>query len=50
MILALEQDITEWYIFFSYGSNDTDKNEFASQFTCLQPNFYVKYNRWKYNK
>ena len=25
-----------------------EKNEFVSQFTCLQPHFYVKYKRWKY--
>ena len=47
MILAHEQDITEWYFFFCYGSNAADKNEFVSQFTCLQPHFYVKYKRWK---
>ena len=28
--------------FFSYGSNDADKNEFVFQFTCLQPHLYVK--------
>ena len=39
MILAHEQDITERYFFFSWGSNGADKNDFASQFTCLQPHF-----------
>ena len=35
MILAYEQDNTERYFFFSYGSNDAGKNEFIFQFTCL---------------
>ena len=35
MILAHEQDVTEWYYFFSYGSNGAGKNEFVSQLTCL---------------
>ena len=31
-----EQDVTERYLFFSEGSNGAGKNEFISQFTCLQ--------------
>ena len=34
----------------SEGSNGAGKNEFASQFTCLQTHLYVKYRRRKYNK
>ena len=41
MILAHEQDITERYFFFSEGSNGAGKNEFISQFTCLQLHFYI---------
>ena len=26
-----------------YAISFSDKNEFLSQFTCLQPHFYVKY-------
>ena len=26
------------------------KNEFVSQFTCLQPHLYKNYKRWKNNK
>ena len=48
MILANEQVVTKWYFFFSQGSNGAG-NEFVSQFTCLQPHFYVKCKRWKYN-
>ena len=40
MILTHEEVVTEWY--FLYGSNGTGKNEFVSQFTCLQLHFYVK--------
>ena len=43
MILAHEQGITERYFFFSQGLNGSGKNEFVSQFTCLQPHLYVKY-------
>ena len=42
MIFAHEQDDTERYFFFSCGSNGAGKNEFISQFTCLQPDFYIK--------
>ena len=41
MILAHEQVITEWDFFFSQGLNGPGKKEFLSQFTCLQPQFYV---------
>ena len=41
---------TERYFFLSEGSNGAGKNEFASQFTCLQTHLYVKYRRRKYNK
>ena len=44
MILAHEQVGTR-YFFFSYGSNGAGKNEFVSQFTYLQPHFYVEYKR-----
>ena len=37
-------------LFFSWGSNGAGKSEFLSQFTCLQPHFYVKYKIWKYNQ
>ena len=50
MILTHGQEVTEWYFFFSYSSNGASKNEFVSQFTCLQPHFYLKYERWIYNK
>ena len=50
MILAHEQVVTEWYFFFSLGSNGAGGNEFVFQFTYLQPHFYIKYKRWKYNK
>ena len=43
MFLAYEQDIAERYFFFSQGSNSVGKNEFVSQYTCLQPHFSVKY-------
>ena len=49
MILAHEEVITE-YFFFSQGSNGVGKNEFVSQFTYLQPHFYIKYKIWKYNQ
>ena len=42
MILVNEQDVTERYFFFSWGSNGAWKNEFVSQLTCLQPHFYVE--------
>ena len=42
MILAQKQVGTE-YFFFCSGSNGAGKNEFVSQFTYLQPHFYVKY-------
>ena len=42
MILAPEQDDTERYFFFTKGSNSAGKNEFAFQFTCLQPHLYIK--------
>ena len=42
MILAHEQDITARYFFSSWGSNGAGKNEFVSQFTCLQPHLHVK--------
>ena len=42
MILAHEQDDTERYFFFSQGSNGAGKNEFVSQFTCLQPHLHIK--------
>ena len=42
MILALEQDDTERYLFSSEGSNGAGKNEFVFQFTCLQPHLYIK--------
>ena len=45
MFVAHEQDVIERYFFFSQGSNSTDKNEFVSQDTCLQPHFSVKYVR-----
>ena len=44
MILAHEQSDAERYFFFSYSSNGADKNEFISQFTCLQ---LQKYNTIK---
>ena len=50
MILIHEQVVTEWYFFFSQGSDGAGKNEFLSWFTCLQSHFYVKYRRWKYNQ
>ena len=31
------------------GSNGEGKNEIISQFTSLQPHFYVKYKTWEYN-
>ena len=43
MFLVHEQDITERYFFFSQGSNGAGKNEFVSQYTCLQSHFSVKY-------
>ena len=49
MILAYEQVVTE-YLFFSESANGAGKTEFPSQFTYLQPHFYVKYKRWKYNQ
>ena len=39
MILAHEQNVTERYFFLS---NVSGKNEFVSQFTCLQPHLYMK--------
>ena len=42
MILTPEQDNTERYFFLAEGSNGASKNEFAFQFTCLQPYFYKK--------
>ena len=50
MILAHEQVVTEWYFFFSYGSNGAEKNKFVSHLTYLQPHFYLKYKRWKCNQ
>ena len=50
MILAHEQNFTERYFFFSEGLNNAGKNQFVSQFTCLQPHSYVKYRKWKYTK
>ena len=44
MILTHEEVVTE-YFFFSKGSDGAGKNEFVSQFTYLQPHFYVKYKR-----
>ena len=44
MFLAHEQDVTERYFFFSQGLNGAGKNEFVSQYICLQPHFSVKYN------
>ena len=38
-----EQDVTERYFFSSQGSNGAGKNEFASQYNCIQPHFSVKY-------
>ena len=46
MVLAHEQVVTERFFFFFKCSNGADKNQFESQFTCLQSHFYVK---WKYN-
>ena len=46
MFLAHEQDVTERYFFFSQGSNGAGKNEFVSQYSCLHPNFSIKYKRW----
>ena len=43
MFLTHEEDVTERYFFFSQGSNGADKNEFVSQYTCLQPHFYIKH-------
>ena len=43
MFLAYEQDVTERYFFFSQGSNGAGKNEFVSQYTCLQPHLSVNY-------
>ena len=40
MIFAYEQDVTEY---FSKGSNGAGRKELVSQFTCLQPHFYVEY-------
>ena len=40
MIPAHEQDDTERYLFFSYGSNGEGKIVF--QFTCIQLHFYIK--------
>ena len=43
MVLAHEQVVTEGYFFFFFKcSNGAGKNEFESQFTCLQSHFYVK--------
>ena len=42
MFLAHEQDVTERYFFFSQGSNGAGKNEFVSQYTCLQPQFFCQ--------
>ena len=50
MIFAHEQVGIEWHFFFSYDSNAADEKEFVSQFTYLQPHFYIKYKGWKYNK
>ena len=36
--------------FFSEGWNGAGKTEFVSQFVFLQPQFYLKYKRWKYNQ
>ena len=44
MILLRKKVVTE-NLFFSEGSYGANKNEFASQFTCLQSHFYVKYKR-----
>ena len=45
MFIAHEQDVTERYFFFSQGLNGASKNEFASQYTCLQLHFSIKYKR-----
>ena len=45
MFLSHEQDVTERYLFFSQVSNGAGKNEFISQYTCLQTHFSVKYKR-----
>ena len=45
MILTHGQDVTVRYFFFSESSNGAGKNEFVSQFICLQPHLYVKYKR-----
>ena len=42
MILVHEQGDTERYFFFCQGSNSAGKNEFAFQFTCLEPHLYIK--------
>ena len=47
MFLAHEQDVTQRYFSFSSSSNGAGKNEFVSQYTCLQPHFSVKYKIWK---
>ena len=47
MILAHEKVITEYFL---SGSNSACKNWFVSQFTCLQPHFYIKFKRWKHNQ
>ena len=47
MCLTHEQDVTERYFFVSERSNGIYilKNEFVSQYTCLQSHFSVKYKR-----
>ena len=46
MILGHEQVDTEWYFFFSEGSNSPSKIDLLKfinlpQFTYLQPDFYI---------
>ena len=42
MFVAHGQDVTERHLFFSQLSNAAGKNEFISQWTCLEPHFSVK--------
>ena len=39
-------NVTEWYFFFSEGSNGAGKKEFVSQFACWQSHFYMKCKWW----
>ena len=45
MFLTHEEDVGERCFFFSQDSDGTGKNEFISQYTCLQHHFSAKYKR-----